>query len=100
MEQYVFFSSFKVILLAYFFGKMAPVTAITYAIYLWSSTIYNALLHASGHFQYYKIEEQINFALSDARLYLSESYDELDEKSAAANTFDISCGGGGSRSSL
>ena len=34
------------------------------------------------------------------RLYLSESDDEWDDKSATANTFDISCGGGGSRSSL
>ena len=41
----------------------------------------------------HKIEERINFALIHARLYLSELYDEQDEKSAAANTFDISCGG-------
>ena len=60
----------------------------------------NALMHASGHSPKDKIEERINFALSHARLYLAESDDERDDKSAAANTFDISCGGGGYISSL
>ena len=46
------------------------------------------------------LEERITFALSHAGLYLFELYDEQDDKSAAANTFDISCGGGRSRSSL
>ena len=35
-----------------------------------------------------------------ARLYLFESDDEWDDKSAAENTLDISCGGGGYISSL
>ena len=35
-----------------------------------------------------------------AGLYLSESDDKRDDKYAAANTFYILCGGGGSRSSL
>ena len=60
----------------------------------------NALLHASGHSPADKIEEHIPFALIHAPLYLSESDDEQDNKSAAANTFDILCGGGESRSSL
>ena len=60
----------------------------------------NALLHESGHYPEDKIEEQINFALRHTRLYLAESDDERDDKSAAANTFDISCVGGGSRSLL
>ena len=60
----------------------------------------NALLHVSGYPPEDKIEERINFTLSHARLYLFESDDEQDENSAAANTFNISCGGGRSRSSL
>ena len=60
----------------------------------------NALLHVSGHSSADKIEERITFALSHARLYLAESDDERDDNSAAANTFDISCVGGGSSSSL
>ena len=60
----------------------------------------NAVLHASGDSSPYKIKERITFALSLALLYLDDSDDELDDKSAAANTFDISCGGGGFRSSL
>ena len=60
----------------------------------------NALLHASGHSSADKIEERITFALSHARLYLSESDDEQDNKSAASNTFDISYGGVGSSPSL
>ena len=75
---------------AYLFSKMAAVTAITDAIYLWFGATYNALMHTSGHSPAYKIEEQINFDLRYARLYLAESYDKLDNKSAAANTFDIS----------
>ena len=46
------------------------------------------------------IEERITFALSHARLYLAESDHERYEISAAAITFDSSCVGGGSRSSL
>ena len=38
--------------------------------------------------------------MSHARLYLAGSDDERDDKSAATNKFDISCGGGGSSSSL
>ena len=61
----------------------------------------NAILHASGHSQEEKIEERIIFALRHACLYLDESDDEHhDYKYAAANTLYISCGGGGSRSSL
>ena len=60
----------------------------------------DTLLHAYGHYPEDKIEEQITFALIHARLYVSESDDERDNKSASANTFYISCGGGGSRSSL
>ena len=56
----------------------------------------NALLHASGHYPADKIEERITSALIYAHLYLFESDDELDDKSTAANTFDISYGGGGS----
>ena len=80
--------------LAYCFGKMAPVTAIMYEISLWFNAIDNALLHASVHYSEDKTEEQITFVLSHACLYLSESDDEQDNKSAAANTFNISCGGG------
>ena len=60
----------------------------------------NDLLHASGHSPENKIEERITFAFSHAHLYLAEQDDEQYNKSDAANTFDISCGGGGSRSSL
>ena len=49
----------------------------------------NNLLHSSGHSPEDKIEEQINFALSHARSYLFESYDERDSNYAAANTFNI-----------
>ena len=79
---------------------MAPIAAIMDAIYLWFGATYNDLIHMSGHLPAYKIEEQINFALSHACLYLSESDDEQDEKSAAENTSDISYGGGISSSSL
>ena len=60
----------------------------------------NALLCASGLSLEDKIEERIYFALCHARLYLAESDDERDNKSAAASTFDTSCGGGVSISSL
>ena len=60
----------------------------------------NALLHAYRNYSADKIEVLITFDLSHAHLYLSESDDEQDDKSAAANTFDRSCGDGGSRSSL
>ena len=67
---------------------------------LWFCAIDNALLCASGLSPEDKIEERIPFALCHARLYLTVSYDDWDEKSAAANTYDISCGGGVSISSL
>ena len=70
------------------------------AIYLWFITMDNALLHKSGLSPGDKIEERIPFYLCHSRLYLTESYDDWDEKSAAANTFDISCGSGGSSYSL
>ena len=70
------------------------------AISLWFSAMDNALLHSYGHSPADKIEERITFSLSYAGLYLFESDGELDDKSSAANTFDISCGGGRSRSSL
>ena len=60
----------------------------------------NALLHASGHYPSSKIEERITFSLIHACLYLAESDDERDYKSAAANIFYISCGGGEYSSSL
>ena len=60
----------------------------------------NALLHFSGHSSANKIEDWITFTLIHARLYLDESDNEQDNKSAAANTFDISCGYGGSSSSI
>ena len=60
----------------------------------------NALLHASGNYSEDKIEEWITFALIHARLYLAESDNEQDDKSVSANTFNISCGGGRSISSL
>ena len=60
----------------------------------------NSLLHAYGHYPENKIEEQIDFASSHARLYLAESDDEQDDKSAAANTFYIYCVGGEYISSL
>ena len=79
---------------------MAPVAAIMDAIYLWFNEMDNALLHASGHYPADKIEGWITFTLIHARLYLDESDDEWYKNSAAANTFYISCGGGGYRSSL
>ena len=83
-----------------FFGKMAPASAIIGTIYLCLSSMYNALLYASGHSPEDKIEERILFALIHAYLYLAESDDERDDKSVAANTFNISCDGGGYRYSL
>ena len=50
--------------------------------------------------QQIKFEKRITFALSHARLYLAESYDEKIDNSDAANALYISCGGGGSSSSL
>ena len=47
-----------------------------------------------------KIEERITFALIHACLYLSKIDDERDDKSDAANKFDIFCGDGVSSSSL
>ena len=67
---------------------------------LWFSAMDNALLYAFGIYPEYKIEERITFAFSHARLYLYESDDDWDDKSAAENTLAISCGSGGSRSSL
>ena len=60
----------------------------------------NALLCASGLSPKDKIEERIPFALCHAHLYLTVSYDDCDDKSAAENTFNISCGGEVSISSL
>ena len=60
----------------------------------------NALLHAFGHTPADKIEERINFTKIHASLYWSESDDERDKNSSAANTFDIFCGDVGSSSSL
>ena len=79
---------------------MAPVTNHNGVISLWFSAMNNVLLNASGHSPSDKIEEQITFNLSYARLYLAESDDERDDKSATENTFYISCGGGGSSPSL
>ena len=62
--------------------------------------MYNSLPHTSGNYPADEIEERIIFSLIHARLYLAESDDERDNKSAAANTFFISYGGGGYRSSL
>ena len=59
--------------------------------------MYNDLLHASGNYPAEKIEERITFALCSACLYLAESDYDLDKNSAAANTLDIYCGGGGYR---
>ena len=98
--KYFFFCLCQVIVLAYYFGKMVPVTAIIYVISLWFSAMENALLHASRLSQEDKIEERILFDLCHARLYSIESYDDWDNNSAAANLFYISCGGGGSISSL
>ena len=60
----------------------------------------NDLLNASGNVSADKIEEWIVFALIHVHLYLAESDDEQYNKSAAVNTFNISCGGAGSSSSL
>ena len=79
---------------------MVPVIDNMNEISLWFSAMDNALLYASGLSQEEKTEEQIPFALCHARLYLTESYDDWDDKYVAANTFDISYGGGGSRYSL
>ena len=60
----------------------------------------DSILRAFGRSLADKIEERITFSLSHARLYLDESDDERDDKSASANTFNIYCGDGGSISSL
>ena len=60
----------------------------------------NYLLHASGHSSSDQIENQINLFLSHAHLCLVESDDKLDDDSASINTFDLSCGDGGSSSLL
>ena len=60
----------------------------------------NTPLHASGHSPADKISECITFYLSHTGLYLFESDYERDDNSAAANTFNISCGGGRYRSPL
>ena len=99
-ENIVFFCYCWVITLAYRFGKMMPVTTIMDEISLWFSAMDNALLCASGLSPEDKIEERIPFALCHARVYLTESYDYWDNKLAAANTFNISCGGGVYISSL
>ena len=79
---------------------MVPVTAIMDTISLRFSAMDNYLLHESELSPAYKIEERITFVLSHARLYLSESDDEYDNKSAFENTIGISFGGVGSSSSL
>ena len=75
-DNIVFLCSCRVIALAYVLGKMVSVTAIIDSISLLFSLMDNAPLHASGLYPADKIEERINFALSHARLYLSESDDE------------------------
>ena len=99
-DNIFFFCSYQVITLAYSFGKIVPVTTIMDVISLLFSAMDNALLNASGHPPEDKTEEQITFALRHAHLYLSESYDERDNKSAAAKTFNITCGDGGYNYSL
>ena len=70
------------------------------SIYLWLGVMYNSILHAYGNYPADKIEERITFALCHVCLYLAESDDDWDDKSATANIFDISCGVGGYSSSL
>ena len=60
----------------------------------------NALLHASGLSPAIKKDKRLTFVLCHAHLYLAESDDDWDDKCAAEKTFDISCGDGGSGSSL
>ena len=55
---------------------MVPVTAIMNAISLGFSRMDNALLNMSGLSPEDKIEERIPSALCNARLYLTESYDD------------------------
>ena len=64
---------------------------------LWFSAMDNDLLYAYRLYSADKIEERITLSLGHACLYLAESDDYWDENYAAANIFDISCGGGGSR---
>ena len=100
MGQFFSFCSCRVIVLAYFFGKMALITNNNGEIYLWSSAINNALLYESGNSLADKIEEKITFALRNAHLYLAESDDEQDDNSDASNTLYISYGSLVSSSSL
>ena len=60
----------------------------------------NYVLNASVIFPSDNIEHRITFAVVHARLYSAESDDERDNKSAAENKFDRSCGDGGYSSSL
>ena len=60
----------------------------------------NSILYASGNSPSDKIEERITFTLSHSYLYLFESDDEQNDRSAATNTFDVSYGGEISRYSL
>ena len=78
-------------------GKWCRSPAIFDAISLLFIAVDNISLRASGYYPSDKIKERIAFALIHARVYLAESDDERDDKSAATNTFDISSGGGGSR---
>ena len=74
--------------------------AIMGAIFLWFNAMDNVLVHASGNPPADKIEDRITFTLSHALLYLSESNNEQNNKSADVNKFNIFCGDGGSSSSL
>ena len=94
------FCSCRVIALEYIFGKIVPVTAIMDAFSLWFIAMDNVQLHAYGISPEDKIEERITLVLCHEHLYLAGSDDEWYNKSTAADTFDISCGGEGSRFSL
>ena len=100
MGQYLFILFMPGNCIGIFFGKMAPVTNHDGGTYLLFGAMDNDLMHESGHSQADRIEDWVIFALSHVRLYLAESDDELDDKSAAVNTLYISYGDGGSSSSL
>ena len=100
MGQYFLFCSCQLIALAYFFAKWRRSPTIMGSIYSWFGAMDNALLHTYGHSRSNTREEQITFTLSLARLYLSESDDEQDDKSDSSNKLYISCGGGRSSTSL
>ena len=68
------FCSCRVIALAYFLGKWRRSPIIMGGISLLFGAIDDAVLHTYGNSPEDKIEEWITFALSHARLYLSESY--------------------------